>query len=172
VLTQTVKTLDPPDSHHLRAAQGWLELGNLREAVEELDKIDASLRGHPEVLERRWQIYAIAGEWNLAAEIASELVQIRPEEPQFWISHAYAIRRMTGGGIPQAARILGTARKLFPDEPLIAYNLACYDCQLGNETGAREWLKTAFAARNAKALKAMALQDPDLEPLWNEIAKL
>jgi hypothetical protein len=55
-----VKPLDPPDSLHLRAAQGWLELGDHLEANSELDKITAFLRSHPDVLELRWQIYAKA----------------------------------------------------------------------------------------------------------------
>ena len=53
-----VVPLQPPDSMHLTAAQGWLELGNHEEAFEELEKIDAPLRGHPDVLEVRWGIYA------------------------------------------------------------------------------------------------------------------
>jgi hypothetical protein len=48
-----VKPLQPPDSMHLTAAQGWLELGNHEEAFEELEQIDAPLRGHPDVLEVR-----------------------------------------------------------------------------------------------------------------------
>jgi hypothetical protein len=33
-----MKRLEPPDSLHLQAAQGWLELGNHVEADAELDK--------------------------------------------------------------------------------------------------------------------------------------
>ena len=50
--------MQPPNSHHLEAAQGWLELGNHEEANEELELIDAPLRSHPDVLEARWGIYA------------------------------------------------------------------------------------------------------------------
>jgi hypothetical protein len=32
-----VEPLQPPDSMHLTAAQGWLELGNHEEAFEEMD---------------------------------------------------------------------------------------------------------------------------------------
>ena len=46
----TIKPLEPPDSFHLEAAVGWLELGNHLEANEELDQITASLRAHPDVL--------------------------------------------------------------------------------------------------------------------------
>lgn len=167
-----MQPLDSPDIHHLRAAQGWLGLGNWREANEELEKIAPALRAHPDVLEVRFQIHAEAGQWNMAAEIARELVQISPKEPQFWISHAYATRRMPGGGIPQAAEILNKARQLFPKESLIAYNLACYDCQLGNNMDAGKWLKIAFDLGDAKQVKVTALKDPDLKPLWAEIARL
>ena len=34
-----MKSLQPPDSYYLRAAIGWLELGNHLEANEELEKI-------------------------------------------------------------------------------------------------------------------------------------
>ena len=46
------------DTHHLSAAQGWLELGSHLEADKELDEITPELRVHPDVLEIRWQIYA------------------------------------------------------------------------------------------------------------------
>ena len=46
--------MQPPDSMHLEAAQGWLELGNHEEANEELELIDAPLRVHPDVLEGMW----------------------------------------------------------------------------------------------------------------------
>jgi Flp pilus assembly protein TadD len=167
-----VQPLDSPDNHHLRAAQGWLGLGNWREANEELEKISLALHAHPDVLEVRFQVYAEAEKWETAAEIARELVQIRPKEPQFWISYAYATRRMPGGGIPQAKVILGKAQQLFPKEQLIAYNLACYDCQVGDNGQAWKWLKIAFDLGNAKLVKVMALKDPDLKPLWTAIAEL
>ena len=166
---ESVKSLDPPDTFHLSAALGWLELGNWQEASEELEKITPALRVHPEVLEVRFQVYAAAKKWDLAAEIATTLVQIRPNDPQLWISHAYAARRMPDGGIPQAKGILHKAQQLFPKEPLIAYNLACYECQLGDLKAAWKWLGIAFDLGNPKRMKLMALKDPDLEPLWAEI---
>lgn len=50
-----MKPLEPPDSLHLQAAHGWCELHAYTEADAELDKIDASRRAHPRVLEVRWQ---------------------------------------------------------------------------------------------------------------------
>ena len=70
VALAVMKTLEPPDIHHLRAASGWLMLGNHTEANEDLDRISPQRRGHPDVLEVRWQIYAKAGKWESAFELA------------------------------------------------------------------------------------------------------
>ena len=53
---------------------------------------------------------------------------------------------------------------------MIRYNLACYECQLGNVTVSKAHLIQATKA-DVK-FKAMALDDPDLEPLWAEIGRL
>ena len=164
-----MKSLGPPNTFHLSAATGWLELGNCAEANEELKRLGPEVRGHPDVLEVRLQIYAATGNWDQAAEVGRALVQMRPEDRQGWITQAYAVRRMKGGGIPQAREVLTKAQALFPQEPLIAYNLACYECQLGDLPAARRWLAIAFNLGNAKMVKRMALQDEDLEALWGEI---
>jgi hypothetical protein len=48
------------DKFHLRAAVGWLELGNHIEADAELDNISPEWRACPAVLEVRWHIYSEA----------------------------------------------------------------------------------------------------------------
>ena len=63
---------------HLTAAQGWLELGNHEEAFEELEQIDAPLRGHPDVLEVRWGIYASIEKWEYCLEIGGAMVRLDP----------------------------------------------------------------------------------------------
>jgi hypothetical protein len=45
-----MKPLESPDSHHLQAAVGCLELGNWSEANEELENITPQMRVHPDVL--------------------------------------------------------------------------------------------------------------------------
>jgi hypothetical protein len=55
-----MKALQPPDSLHLRAAEGWIGLGDYRAATEELDQITAANRTHPDVLQLRWFISAEA----------------------------------------------------------------------------------------------------------------
>jgi len=167
-----VNPIEPPDSHYLLAAQGWAELGNYAEADAELKNIAAPLRMHPQVLAGRYEIYARSKRWELAAEVAEMLVEAFAHDAGTWVSLAYAVRRKAGGGIPQARKILTKAQSLFPKETLIPYNLACYDCQLGDEPAALQWLKQAITLSTKKEIKQMALKDADLKPLWGQIGGL
>jgi hypothetical protein len=60
----------------------------------------------------------------------------------------------------------------FPSEPVIAYNLGCYACQMNQLIAALGWLQRAIGAGHKEAIKKMALEDDDLKPLWPEIAGL
>jgi len=84
----------------------------------------------------------------------------------------YSARRKPGGGIDEARKILIEAEAKFPKEPIIPYNLACYDCQRGDFKAAWRWLEKAFGIGDPKAFKLMALEDADLEPLWAEIGEI
>ena len=165
-----VNPIEPPDSHYLLAAQGWAELGDFKSAEAELKQIAGPLRTHPQVLAGRYEIYARSKSWDLAAEVAQMLVQTFAGNAGAWVSLAYAVRRKADGGIPQAREILIKARSLFPKETLIPYNLACYECQSGDETAALEWLHQAITLGGKKAIKQLALNDADLKPLWKQIS--
>lgn len=162
-------SIEPPDSHRLLAAQGWAELGVFADAEAELNEISEPLQRHPDVLTCRYELYARFNRWDLAAGVAQALVEGFGQDVGAWVSLAYAVRRKSGGGIPQAREVLQKARELFPAETLIAYNLACYDCQLGDETAAMQWLKQAILLGGKKEVKDMALKDSDLKPLWQKI---
>lgn len=164
--------IEPPDSHYVSAAAGWLGLGNWKEAREELRHVDPLLANHPAILLVNYEISATAGEWDSAAEAARRLAEMTPGEPGAWTALAYATRRKPGGGIPPAREILTDARRRFPEEPLIAYNLACYECQLGNLPEALQWLREAFKLGDARELKSMSLKDPDLIVLHGEISQM
>ena len=167
-----VNAMEPPDSHHLSAAEGWLGLGNWREARAELNLISPELRGHPDVLVVARELYFQAQKWDSAAEVAAMVARLRSDEVDSWITWAYATRRMDGGGLTAAKQILVEARERFQNSAIVAYNLACYECQLGQPAAARQWLKTAFRIGNLKQIRGMALADRDLEPLWDEIREM
>ncbi len=164
--------LAPPDSFHLAAAQGWLELGNTAEAAFELDKIPAGLQRHFSVLDVRWMLLAEQREWAQALEIAGDMVQVCPDRPAGWLHQAYAARRAPGRGLDAAARILQSVADRFPNHELIPFNLACYACQAQRLDEARAWLGRAFRVGGKEAMRTLALGDEDLKPLWPEIAKM
>lgn len=161
--------LTTPDTHHLKAARGWLELGNHMEANEELEKITASLRSHPDVLEVRWQIYAKAGEWQACYDIGQAIVRADPKRPLGWIHRSVALHRLKR--TQDAYDQLEAAAGIFTDSWHVRYDLACYACQLGFHDEAWEWLTDAFDLGDGAKLKLMALDDPDLEPFWAEIGE-
>jgi Flp pilus assembly protein TadD len=164
-------TLEPPDRHHLSAAIGWLGLGNWREASQEIEKISPENRMKPAVLLTEYDVAATAKDWAHAADVADMMVEIIPDSAGVWLSLAYAVRRKAGGGIEQARTILKKSDQLFPREPMVAFNLSCYECQLGNLEEARDWLDKAMARGDAKQIRALALKDRDLEPLWDELRR-
>ncbi len=164
-MKKSIKPLDTPDSFHVRAAEGWLGLGDVESASSELREIPPAEQTHPAVLSVRYEIYSRTKQWDMAVDVANDLRKMLPEEPFVWIWLAYATRRKTGGNIPEAKKILLGAEPKFPKHYLFPYNLACYCSQLGEMEQAEQWLKKAAAIDNA-TVKKMALEDADLKPLW------
>ena len=154
---------------------GWLELGNHIEASEEFKLIAPALQVHPDVLEIRWEICAMAKEWEVCVNIASAIVELAPDRPFGWIGRAYSLRRVEGGSLMAAFMTLLPVADKFPAEPMIPFGLSCYTCQMGRLEDARVWLDRAFAVAGMtgtrKILKHMALEEPDLEPLRRKTPK-
>jgi len=167
-----VQDLEPSDRHRLNAALGWLGLNCPADARAELDAIAPAQQSHPAVLEGRWTICTLEKQWRDALEIAEQELKFAPGESSGWLHRAYALRRVSGGGLPQAWDALLPAAEKFPAEPIIAYNLSCYACQMQQLDLARTWLQRAVAAGKKDAIKKMALADDDLQPLWEEIKNL
>jgi len=164
--------LEPPDIFFFSAAVGWMELGNATEAWAELEKVSAENQNQPDVLEVRWMLLAQTQRWDDALEVTRALVQAAPNRSSSWLHHAYATRRASGGGLQQAWDALLPAHEKFPHEATIAFNLSCYACQLQQLEEARSWFHRALKLGGKDKIKAMALGDPDLEPLWEEIKEL
>src|ERR1700760_2905026 len=136
-----MQTLEPPHSHFLSAAEGWLGLGDVAEARVELERIDESLRDHPAVMDVHWAILAQEKNWAEALVLARRYVKLFPEDPSGWLHQAYAIRRAPKGGLQAAWKCLLPALDRFPEVSVIPYNLACYACLLGEEDRSVDLLK-------------------------------
>jgi len=165
-----MKNLPWQDLHHLQAAEGWLGLGSWREANAELEEITPELRFHPSVLRVRWAVYDAGRQWEQAMEVATALVALTPQDPAVWLLRSFALHQMKR--TREARDSLAAVVSRFPDYSLMSYNLACYEAVLGNFRRACGWLQRAFGLPAGAQLRAEALEDHDLEPLWAEISKL
>lgn len=162
--------LEPPDKYHLDAAQGWLGLGDWVSANRELDEINVKFWTNPAVLLVRFQVCAAANQWVMAAEMARALTVFKPESPFGWIDWAYSLYELNR--VNEARNVLLPVVDKFPNEYLIRYSLACYACHLGDFKEALEWLHKAIALADMKDVKQMVLNNPDLQPLWDEMERI
>lgn len=165
-----MQTFGLHDSRRLEAARGWIGLGSLVEAEKELEKISAPMRSHPEVLRVRWQIRALAGEWEVAAAIARHITESVPNLEFGWILHAHSFHQLER--TDQAWDVLYSVVDRFPGDAVIRLKLACYASKLGDLKSGRHWLEKAFEVGDIVELRELALEELDLRPLWTEIKKL
>jgi tetratricopeptide (TPR) repeat protein len=160
--------LEPADQQFFEAASGYTQLGMYLDADAELEKIDPFNRAAPEILALRVVIYSGLKKWELMAEVAKRLAEFQPNDVQWTISFAYATRR--SNSLEAAKEILLNTESKFPKEAVIKYNLACYECQLGNLESAKKYLKRAFEIDST--WRIAGLEDEDLEPLWISLSYL
>ena len=158
--------LENKDQRHLTAAEGYAELGLYLDGNAELDEIEAEVRHVAEVLAVRVRIYLGLEKWELMRTVAGRLAAHDPENMQWAVLLAYATRRAQS--IEAAKLILLEAVERQPAEALLHYNLACYECQLGELETAKARLRHAF--KLDEKCRLMALDDEDLKPLWDSLA--
>jgi tetratricopeptide (TPR) repeat protein len=153
---------------HLTAAKGYLDLGMIDEAQRELKEIPVEFQTRIEVLAFWVEIFSRLKKWKQMRLIAQQLIDVQPNESQWWIGLAFATRR--GQSLNAAREILLRAEKLHPRDPTIQYNLGCYACLMGEYELAKQYVRKSFSIDNV--FRKMAKQDPDLEPLREEFKHL
>jgi len=99
--------------------------------------------------------------WRQLRRVASALVEREPHRAEWWVSLAFATRRVVS--IEKAREILLEAEAKHPQEPVIQFNLGCYACQLGDIEEAR--VRVNRAVELDPSFKDARETDPDLEPL-------
>jgi predicted Zn-dependent protease len=163
--------LPPEDQIRFHAAQGWLGLQDAPSARDELAELTPPSQTHPEVLKLQWWIGAVERDWLAAATAAKAVIRLLPDEAEGWVHHSVALHKLQR--TTEARALLRAVVERFPDDPVLLYNLACYECQLGQLPAARERLCQALTlSARADLLKRNALEDADLEPLWPVIPSL
>ncbi len=151
---------------NLLAAEGFIELGMPLDATAELEEIDPELRSATEVLALRVRIYSMLKCWKAMQTVSRTLALRDPDNVQWTVCWAYATRR---ADCLEAARlILVNAVERLPETAVFHFNLACYDCQLGQLNESKLRLQRTFELNSAYRLQA--LEDDDLKPLWDSLA--
>jgi predicted Zn-dependent protease len=164
--TVRMEPLEYPSVIYLNAAQGWLELGDCREAAAELENVAPQFREHPDVLEVKWQIAVKAKGWGEGLTVAEAICRLAPNSPFGWIHRAYCLHELKR--TREAWDVLVPAASRFPKEWLICYNLACYGCQLGLLAEGRSWFSRALELGNPNEINRLAADDSDLKPLFQQ----
>jgi hypothetical protein len=153
----------------LEFAMGYIGLGLLVEASEELESITGADRLSAETMRVRAELYLGAKNWELLLAVCRELTRLCPEEERGWIHAAYALRELER--IVEAKAVLLEAEPRHgPTSGLLHYNLACYHCLLGELPAAKTQL--AIGCRMDASWKKAALDDRDLAALWDQIAAM
>jgi hypothetical protein len=162
-----MKPLDPPDLHHVLAADGWIELGDYSEAQKELEKIAPEYSTHPDVLKVRWRICGKTQDLEAALTVARTICRLEPSHPFSRVHQSEALHV-----VESPSEVCDQSGIRLPYLFAIPYNLACYACQLGNLEEAWDWLEVAIEISDPGEVKKIALSDPDLEPLWIKLSDI
>lgn len=149
---------------HLSYARGYLDLGMLNEASDEIEGIAFTDRLLPEVLLVRLELALAAKHWDLIENMTAVIIETKPDAERAWILRAIAAKAR--GRVADSKAVLLTAESAHGHgSPVLHYNLACYHCLLGELDAAKERL--ARACKEHPPFKAEALDDPDLAALWD-----
>lgn len=100
----------------------------------------------------RIAIFMRLGKWESARVLVESLAGRSPEYPGWWISWSRAIRQEQTVEASQA--VLRRAAEIHPNVGMIAYNLACYACILGEMAEAKQILKVACGMDGAQESRA------------------
>lgn len=149
----------------LQPVFGYIELGMYDEAKRELALLPDDLQQKAEAKLAQLELLVETKEWGRGASLACELCRSWPEKSFFWIKWAYCLHELRRTS--EARDVILSAPPETQAEPLVRYNLACYESQLGHIDHAKELLSMAIKAD--RGYQAIALDDPDLQPIWDSL---
>lgn len=150
-----------PFERTLLAAQGYFELEMLADSISELDTLAFTDQLRAEVLELRVLVLMKGGRWNEALRACEKLCAVVPEASIGYIHAAFCLHEL--GRTLEAKEVLLEGPPEIVNEATYHYNLACYECALGNLDTARAYLDTSVSMD--EKLREYAKADPDLKPL-------
>jgi tetratricopeptide (TPR) repeat protein len=152
---------------HIERSDGYIDLKMPQRAEAELDQVPPANRDNAGYRRTALRMAFEKKDWVAAADLARILRQQFPGDPGYWIQLAYALRRVAG--LESARTVLQEASVRFPKLAVIPFNMACYECRLGRNEEARRLLDRALELE--PTYRETALEDEDLQPLWDDLAE-
>jgi len=150
---------------NIRAAEGWIELGNFDEAAEELHNCPPAVKSSIEWVKLWVRIYTMKQRWVDVEMMTETLMKHAPEDPFTVFNRAEAFHRQ--GRSKDAFQLFSHAPQSFKKLPQYFYDYARYLCALQEFSLALSCLGKAFDLD--PDLRMRALDDPDLDSVWLDL---
>jgi predicted Zn-dependent protease len=145
----------------LLAARGYAELGMFDDALAELETLPANVRQEPAAIEMRVAILMQAKRWTDALHNSELLCKLDATRNSGFIHAAFCLHELGRTGDARDMLLKGPAS--LHTEATFHYNLACYECALGQLGLARAHLEKSFTLD--RKFREFAKTDPDLKAL-------
>lgn len=143
---------------------GWIDLGNFKEAAEELNQLPSRFKSTIHFVKAWIRIYVAQEAWSNVQSMCQTLVRHAPNDPSGFLQLAEAFHKQGN----RAGAISTLKDRLFGDDDSassnIRYHLARYLCAAGDFDQSRIHLRAAMELD--PSLRRKALDDPSFEKLW------
>ncbi len=145
-------------------AEGYLELGMPRHALEVLDRLGDAANFNVEGLYLQGEALRELQQHAEALVPLKQAAERAPEDIRIWLAIGWCQKRI--GRVDLAIDALQRALAVAPGEALLHYNLACYMALLGEKTRVLDHLSQALAID--PNYRDLIDEEPDFDPIRSD----
>lgn len=142
----------------LSFARGYLELGMVRQAEQELNRLPTAIQDLPSVMSLRSHLLVARRRWSRVVAHARRAVRLFPQAPEYYIHAATAFDML--GRRDEGRRVWNSAPDTVRTNGVFHLHVARFEARLGNVDAAREHLASALDLD--PKLRSVASRDPHL----------
>lgn len=148
----------------LEAAEGYLTLGMIEHALEELAQIDDPERCPFDFYRIRGEALRESEDYAPAVESFERALAEDPEDLTVLMGLAWCYKRLDQ--LSRSIDSMEEAYQYHPDEPIVLYNLACYFALAGKRSLSLSWLGRAL--RMEPHLRKLIPDESDFDSLRDD----
>lgn len=142
-------------------AEGYLQLGMPREALESLEGVALGTDFDFEFFLLKGLALRDLDRFSEALVPLEQAAKRKSDDMTLCLTLGWCLKRTDQ--LPRAIAALHRAQEAHPDEALLHYNLACYYSLAGERASAVDWLKRALALN--PDMRELIPEETDFEPL-------